>query len=156
MECHGRSASRGANQYGGPFGSVVDETGGVLTNVKITIREESTGAARTTYTDVKGGYSVGNLPPGSYSITAEIPGFETLVRPGVVVSEGGKAVADLSLKVGRVGTEVTVDEQLSAMPTELPTAETENIVNQEDYITTPALSIADIFAAEPRSYDAAG
>ena len=134
---------------GGLSGTVLDETGGAVINVQITIRQETTGTVRTTYTDVNGRYSVANLSPGSYSIKAVFPGFETLVRPGVVVPEGGKAVADLTLKAGRVGTEVTVNENLSAMPTVLPTAETENIVNQEDYINTPALSIADIFALSP-------
>jgi hypothetical protein len=60
-------------------GSVTDETGGVLINVQITIRQESTGTVRTTYTDVNGRYSAANLQPGSYSITAAFPGFETLV-----------------------------------------------------------------------------
>ncbi len=130
-------------------GTVTDQSGGLLAGVQILVENETNGAARTVYTDAGGRYSVPNLPAGSYRVTATLPRFEALVRQGVVIPTGGSASADLTLKVGRVGTEVKVNAPLSADPTEVPTAQIDNVVNQEDYTNTQALSVSNIFALSP-------
>ena len=50
-------------------GRVVDRDENPLPNVKITIND------RITYTDVNGYYTINNLSPGKYTVTAEKEGF---------------------------------------------------------------------------------
>jgi hypothetical protein len=94
---------------GGLSGTAVDESGGVLANVEITVEDESTGAVRTAHTDPSGRYSVAQLSPGVYKITAKLSGFQTLVRRGTVISVSREVVANLSLKVGAASSEMTVN-----------------------------------------------
>jgi iron complex outermembrane recepter protein len=133
----------------GLSGTVTYESGGVLAGVQILVENESTGAARTAYSDSRGQYSVPNLPAGSYRVTATRPGFETLVRPGIALSAGRPVTAELTLKIGRVGTEVKVNASLSSVPTEAPSGQIEYEVNQEDYTNTQAFSVSNIFALSP-------
>ena len=57
------------------YGKVIDaETGYPLSGVKVTID------GLTDYTDASGNYGFTGLPPGSYTLTFEKDGYETLVR----------------------------------------------------------------------------
>ena len=57
------------------YGVVTDaQTGYALQNVKVTI------AGLTAYTDANGGYGFTGLTPGSYVVTFEKSGYETIVR----------------------------------------------------------------------------
>lgn len=59
-------------------GNVIDETGAVITAVNITILHSGTGFQRYTKTNDNGYFIIPLLPPGSYSLTAEFPGFATV------------------------------------------------------------------------------
>ena len=57
------------------YGVVTDaDTGFVLVGVKVTI------AGLVTYTDLNGTYAFEALTPGSYTITFEKEGYETLIK----------------------------------------------------------------------------
>lgn len=56
-------------------GTVTSPSGAVLSGAKVTITA-STGKVITATTDSKGGYTVGNLAPGTYSVRAEASGFK--------------------------------------------------------------------------------
>lgn len=51
-------------------GTVIDETGGVLPGVTVTIRNQATGVSRDTQTDERGRYRAPLLPVGSYEVSA--------------------------------------------------------------------------------------
>ena len=53
-------------------GTVVDETGAVLPGVSIAITSNSTGIARTVLADEKGAFLAQNLPPGTFTVKAEL------------------------------------------------------------------------------------
>ncbi len=56
-------------------GTVTDSSGKVLSNVKVTVKNSSSGQANETQTDVAGQYSVPNLPSGDYEISASADGI---------------------------------------------------------------------------------
>ena len=64
------------NIFGRISGTITDQAGAVVPNIKITIANEATKAARMVTTDADGFYLVDNLPVGSYSVTAEQKGFK--------------------------------------------------------------------------------
>ena len=86
-------------------GNVTDPSGSKMADVQISIKNVGTGIATTTLTKAEGSFSVPNLQPGAYEITASAKGFSTLVRKGVTLTVGQELILNLSLQVG------SVDEQ---------------------------------------------
>src|SRR5262249_9066210 len=88
-------------------GTVADASGAVMPGVTVTARCTNTGATRTATTDQIGGYTVPELTPCVYKVTAEIAGFQTISRD---VQVAGSAVtkADFKLEVGTQSETITV------------------------------------------------
>ena len=61
---------------GGITGEVTDASGGVITNVTVTVTEEQTSLTRTTKTNGSGSYSFVNLPIGVYTLTYSADGYQ--------------------------------------------------------------------------------
>ena len=61
-------------------GTVVDESRAVLPGVTIQVKNVENGATRTLVTDAAGRYRALNLPPGLYSVTADLQGFAIAKR----------------------------------------------------------------------------
>src|SRR5205814_24472 len=76
------------NIFGRISGTITDQAGAVVPNIKITIVNEATKAARMVTTDADGFYLVDNLPVGSYSVTAEQSGFKKTYSSGVGLVAG--------------------------------------------------------------------
>src|SRR3989441_6780905 len=89
-------------------GTVRDESGAVLPGVTITTTNLETGLVRTGLTAGEGRYVIPALPPGTYKISAELQGFATVTRQGVVLVLGQLATADFGLKVAGGHEEVTI------------------------------------------------
>ena len=92
-------------------GTVTDSSGAVMPGVKITVRNEETGAVRETVTNDAGHYSVQALRPGKYSITASLPGFKTAVVKDREVQVSIPAAVNFVLELGDVTQEVTVSAE---------------------------------------------
>src|SRR5438067_3455081 len=90
-------------------GAVTDESKAVLPGVTIVVRNMETGATRQLVTDERGGFRALNLPPGIYSVTAELSGFTSAKRENLTLEIGREVSADLSLKVGAISENVTVE-----------------------------------------------
>jgi hypothetical protein len=90
------------------LGVVQDETGAVLPGATITARNVDTGLVRTTMTDGQGRYRLVALPAGPYEVTAELSGFQKIVRDGITLTIGLKATINFDLKVAAVAETVTV------------------------------------------------
>jgi hypothetical protein len=89
-------------------GTVTDQSKSVLPGVTVLVRNTETGATRTLVTDERGGFRALNLTPGIYSVTAELPGFTSARRENLTLEIGRDVPADLSLAVGAVSEQVTV------------------------------------------------
>jgi hypothetical protein len=58
------------------LGTIMDSTGAVLPNVKVTVTNTSTNAAFQTQSNSAGDYNAPSLNPGPYIVSAQITGFE--------------------------------------------------------------------------------
>ena len=90
------------------IGTITDESGGVVRNVKVTLASQGTGTQRITHTNSAGRYNFEQLPPGLYRLTAQAVGFQTEVAPSVELTVGRRAELDLRLSVGEVRAETVV------------------------------------------------
>jgi hypothetical protein len=61
------------------LGYVVDPSGAVLPNVRVTVTPSNPGGAATAVTNSQGAWLIAGLPTGSYKALAEAPGFRTTV-----------------------------------------------------------------------------
>ena len=89
-------------------GTLKDSTGGVLPGATITAKNVDTGLTRTAVTSVTGEFRVPSLPPGTYSVTAELAGFSKETRPDVVLIIDQDAVINITLKPAAVAEALTV------------------------------------------------
>jgi hypothetical protein len=96
-------------QTGSILVRAVDEQGGILPGVVVTIASPALVAGQMTgVTDAGGIYRFVSLPPGVYSVRLELAGFQTLVRENVIVSVGITTPLELTLRVASVQETVTV------------------------------------------------
>src|SRR5262245_16317187 len=89
-------------------GTATDQSGAVLPGVTVTLTEETTGLVRTVVTNEAGRWVLPALQPGRYSVKAELAGFQTQNRTGVVVNVGQAVTLNLALPVGGLSDQVTV------------------------------------------------
>ena len=100
------------------LGTVTDASGAVISGAKVTVKNTGTGLERVTQTSGDGGYSVPELPIGTYSVTVTQPGFQTFVTTGVTVDVATERRVDAAMKTGEITTKVEVSGD------ELPLVET--------------------------------
>jgi len=117
------------------YGAVVDESKSVLPGVTIQVKNVENGATRVLVTDENGRYRALNLPPGLYSVNADLPGFAPARRDNVTVEIGRDIVADLTMKVGGLNEQVTV--QGAATNVELSSAVAGGVVSQTQIAELP-------------------
>ena len=90
-------------------GTVSDETGLALPGVTVEVRSPALiEQVRTAVTDGSGQYLVIALSPGTYSVTAALPGFSTVVREDILLTTGFTANIDVQLAVGTIEETITV------------------------------------------------
>ncbi|HYW66819.1 MAG TPA: TonB-dependent receptor [Candidatus Dormibacteraeota bacterium] len=94
---------------GGITGTVTDTSGGAIIDSQVTLVAEATKLTRTQKTNNVGSYEFVNLAIGTYSLTFTHDGFQTLKIPSVPVQADRTATVNATLKVGLVGTTVTVE-----------------------------------------------
>src|SRR5437660_12772825 len=89
-------------------GQVRDPAGAAIPEAKVTATNTGTNAQRPALSNEAGDYAFPSLPPGIYTVTAERPGFKTLVRSQVEIQVQQNARIDFELQVGQVSESVEV------------------------------------------------
>lgn len=90
-------------------GTVVDSSKAVIPYVTVTARNEETGLTRITPTNDSGTYALPDLPIGRYRVNAELQGFKTASRTGIVLRVADDYVVDFTLEAGNFTEVVTVE-----------------------------------------------
>src|SRR5262245_57693880 len=91
------------------LGTISDPSGAAVPGVSVQALNLATNVARETTSDSSGSYSIPNLPPGSYKVTASKTGFQTARLDNVTLQVEQVARLDLRLEVGNMTETVTVD-----------------------------------------------
>jgi hypothetical protein len=103
---------------GSLVGTVTDSTGGLIAGAKITLTETDTKIVKTAQTNPSGGYEFLELPPGTYSVAAEMAGFKKAVENGIVVQANNSPRIDLKLETGNVSETIEVKANANVLQTE--------------------------------------
>src|SRR6516165_7946528 len=94
---------------GGINGTVIDPSGAAIGAAAVTLVSDATKLTRTAQTSDFGSYDFVNLPIGSYTLTFSHEGFQTQKVPSVQVQADRTGTLNVTLKVGQVGSTVTVE-----------------------------------------------
>jgi hypothetical protein len=96
-------------------GTVHDESGAVVRDAKVDIVNNATNGVLHAATDASGRFVALSLPPGPYTVTANVPGFVQERRSLMI--EGNQPVQiDIPLRVGNVASTVIVNSQAPVLP----------------------------------------
>ncbi|HEX8138151.1 MAG TPA: TonB-dependent receptor [Pyrinomonadaceae bacterium] len=130
-------------------GTVFDPSGAVVPGATVVARNVATGIETTRQTTEAGLFVIAPLPPGEYTVTVSLSGFQTLIQEGVIVDALGSVGLNLTLKVGQVSETITVTEAPSQLNT--TDARLGTTIRNELYTALPlAMGVSGI-GAGPRN-----
>src|SRR5262252_1012465 len=97
-----------AQTFGEVTGRVTDPSGAVIPGASITLTNVNTSGVRNVVTTEPGTYTFASIPPGSYRMRTELPGFKTAVSEPFEVQVQQVVRLDVVLQVGQVSETVEV------------------------------------------------
>src|SRR5262249_23777413 len=92
------------------LGTVTDQTGAVIPGASIAATNVDTKVVYQTVTNEAGLYQVPLLPIGTYTVSAEIPGFQKVVSKSEKLEINQSLRVDIRLTVSNRSEEVTIDD----------------------------------------------
>ena len=98
-------------------GRVLDAQGEAIPGATVTIRNEGTGLTRTAVTGSSGDYTLTQLPPGTYTATAELTGFRKSVVRGIEIGVGTRGTLNFDLAIGNLTETVEVRGEAALVET---------------------------------------
>ena len=116
-------------------GTVTDSSGAAVPGAQIEVHNLGTAAVRTVSSEASGRYTVPDLPPGQYEVSASKTGFATSLHKGIVLTVGSQAVSDFSLVVGQQAETVTISAE--AAQVETTSAAQTNLVDSKQIANLP-------------------
>ena len=129
MLCFGGTLAFGQGTSASLSGQITDASGAAVAGVTITAKNTGTNLAQTTTSNAEGVYAITPLPPGNYTLTVEVKGFERYVQQGIVLGANISATQNVALKTGSIQETVTVTEEAELINT--TTGELGTTVNQD-------------------------
>jgi len=118
---------------GSVTGTVTDAQGGVLPGVTVSLTGPT--GTRAAVTDDQGVYRFPAVDPSTYSLSAELSGFQTTRQENIVVRAGTPLTIDLSLGVG--GLQETVSVVAEAQTVSVTSSEASQNLSQEVLFNLP-------------------
>jgi hypothetical protein len=146
-------------------GNVTDPTQSAIGGARVVATNIETNVKRETVTNSTGGYTLPDLPPGTYTVSITAPGFQSYNQTGITVSPNAVRRSDVTLTVGQISESVTVEALAAALQTDRSDVRAEMTQNtlsnvpvpigrnyQMLFVTLPGVSPAqngNSFAANP-------
>ncbi len=125
-------------------GTVVDASGAFVPGAQVAATDLDTGKQYQEVTEGSGEFRISNLPNGFYQVTVEHAGFAKFVIERVQVFVSQISHVDVKLEIARIGTEVVVQAEQSAVQSE--SVELKNSVDRKqlDLIPLPTRNPLDL------------
>ncbi|MGE3278163.1 MAG: carboxypeptidase-like regulatory domain-containing protein, partial [Vicinamibacterales bacterium] len=98
----------GAQDQGRLTGTVTDAQQATLPGVTVTAVSPALIGTQTAITETDGSYRFPSLPPGRYTLTFELSGFQTLKRENIVLGLGQTLNVDMAMPLATLEETVTV------------------------------------------------
>ncbi len=108
---------QGGSATGDLHVTVKDPKGNLVTNATVTVKDQAKGLERGSTGDGVGGYSVRLLPPGTYTVTVDAPGFARTQTTDLGVTVGEMAELPVTLSIAGSKELVTVSSEAELVET---------------------------------------
>lgn len=112
-------------------GSVADTADAVIPEVTIRVRNTDSNQVRELKSGPQGEFTVTNLAPGPYEISAEHQGFRAYRKTGIILELGQVMREDIKLQIGSVTESVSVTADIALINTETGAIKGDVITQQE-------------------------
>jgi hypothetical protein len=99
-------------------GTVTDPTGAALSNVNIVVSNQAVGFTRAYRSNEAGEYTAARIPLGSYTVTAEVSGFQTLKQTAITLDAGQTLRVNFQMKLGTQNEQVSVEGNATTVETD--------------------------------------
>ncbi|HYN00808.1 MAG TPA: carboxypeptidase-like regulatory domain-containing protein, partial [Vicinamibacteria bacterium] len=93
---------------GSVSGTILDPSGSPVPGASLVLRNTGTGVELRRVSEASGSYAFRNLVPGTYDLSAEIPGFQPFARRGILVAPNGDVRLDVTMSLGAQTEQVEV------------------------------------------------
>jgi hypothetical protein len=124
--------------FGDITGRVEDAQKTAVPGATVTVRNNATGLTRTTTTGSHGEYTLTQLPPGTYTVSAELSGFRKSVVRNVPIGVGTRSTLNVELAVG--GVEESIDVVADAALIETTKSDISGVVTEKEIANLPTLN----------------
>ncbi len=125
-----------AQQFTGGVRGVVRDANGVIPGVSVTLTNEGSNISRDTVTNDVGQYNFPAVPPGNYTLKAQLSGYKRFESKGLNVGTQQFITLDVALEVGAIEESITVTGQSPLIDTS--TASTGGVLDRQALETLPA------------------
>ena len=99
------------------LGRVSDQSGALLSGVKVTATNEATGATHKTETNGNGDYVFPAISVGTYTLTFDMAGFKTNIRKGITVDVNQVVTLNSTMQIGQAKELVEVTSEAPLVDT---------------------------------------
>jgi len=99
-------------------GTVTDPSGLTVPGVTITLTNQATNVVRVVQTNESGLYVISAIPPGIYDLKAELSGFQSVERKGLIVQVGSANRISFPMAVGELAETIQVQAHSPLVQTE--------------------------------------
>ena len=152
-------AARAQATFGSITGVVKDQSGALVPNAAVTIRNQDTGFTRSVTSNSRGEYEVTHLNTGTYTVTAEAAGFRNFEHTNLVLESLQTARIDVVLEVGSSSSEVTVSAGTPVIETDSPVIS--DLKTSRDLLDLPlntlnTMLLNDFLFFTPTGYQSSG
>ena len=140
--------SANAQVSGRIAGAVTDQSKGVVTGAKVTLRSPATGVRQSVTTDNGGNYAFPAVAVGTYELEVAAAGFKPFTRSSVVVNIGSAEQIDATLELAEQTQAVDVTDEanhVETTDTQLGQVITSNQVTE---VPLNGRSFTDLFAIQ--------
>src|SRR3982074_926877 len=114
------------------YGRVKDASGAYIGNAQVTVKSPEVGAERSVTTTDSGDFVVPDMPPSTYDITIEAPGFKKIEAHRVILSAADKLNAgEFVLVVGADTESVTVTADTGQLQLQSNSGERSDVITSK-------------------------
>jgi Carboxypeptidase regulatory-like domain/TonB-dependent Receptor Plug Domain len=117
------------------LGTLRDTSSSAVKGGTVVLTNEQTGVARQTKSDDSGFYDFFSVPPGRYTVRAELTGFQNFETNHVVVDVNARQRVDITMQVGVVQQTVTVEGAAETLETD--SSQHDQVINTQQIVELP-------------------
>src|SRR6266566_8342400 len=116
-------------------GRITDVSSAVFPGTAVKVTNVDKKIDRTTASNEQGYYTVGNLDPGNYEVSAQAAGFKSVTRKGIRIDVNQPVRLDFALEVGAVSEQIEVTARAPVL--ESATAQLGTLMSEEKIADLP-------------------